>query len=154
MSQNKKQLVVVQKIELSIPVEKTWEILKDFNGMSAWHPVVVSSKLIEGSNNQEGAVRLMSLQDGSSVTEKLLAYSDQSRSIAYGMVDGQLPVSDYVSVLTAHAAGQGSIVIWQGAFKRKDDNPAAGADDDAAKKIINAVYAIGLNGLKQRHDIQ
>ncbi|HWW08175.1 SRPBCC family protein [Collimonas sp.] len=147
---NKKNLFVMQKLDLAISVEKTWEILKDFNGMASWHPAVANSRIIKGNNNQEGAVRLLSLHDGGSITEELLDYCEQSHSIAYNISDCQLPISEYISVLTVHAAGQGSLVIWQGSFKRKHEEPVSGADDETAKKIVTGIYTAGFDGLKQK----
>lgn len=145
-------LNVEEKIEVSAPVSAVWFKLHNFSDMGAWHPAVKKTELVQGENNKAGAVRLLTLQDGGTIKEQLTAYNFKSKSFEYEIIEGVLPVSDYVSTLTVSEGKDGkSFVVWKGSFKRKDtaDIPADGLDDETAVKTITSVYQGGLDNLKK-----
>lgn len=147
-----KKLAVVEKIELNAPADVVWAKSNNFGDLGAWHPAVAKTEITAGTNNQKDAVRVLTLQDGGKVTEKLHAYSGKKMSYTYEIVEGVLPVSHYVSTITVKAAGKDkSVVVWTGHFKRKDTaaTPAAGQDDETAVKTITSVYKGGLDNLKK-----
>lgn len=145
-------LNVEEKIEINAPTNAVWAKLHNFSDMGAWHPAVKKTELIEGENNKAGAVRLLTLQDGGTIKEKLIAYKFKEKAFEYVILEGVLPVSNYVSTLTVSEAKDGkSLVVWKGNFKRKDtsDKPAAGLGDEDAVKTITSVYKGGLDNLKK-----
>jgi mxaD protein len=145
-------LNVEEKIEVNAPANTVWFKLHNFSDMGAWHPAVKKTELIEGENNKAGAVRLLTLQDGGTIKEKLINYKFKEKSFEYEIIEGVLPVSNYVSTLTVTEAKDGkSLVVWKGNFKRKDisDKPAAGSTDEDAVKTITSVYKGGLDNLKK-----
>lgn len=127
-----------------------WAKVKDFNGMHNWQPAVEKTDIIDGENNKKGAVRVLTLGDGATIKEKLLAHS--GKSLKYSIMEGVLPVSDYVSTIKVKSGkGSGSLVEWQGKFKRKAqaDNPPKGQDDKTATDTITGVYKAGPENLKK-----
>lgn len=145
-------LNVEEKIEINAPANAVWSKLHSFGDMGAWHPAVKKTEIVEGQNNKPGAVRILTLQDGGTIKEKLVAYKFKERTFEYEIVEGVLPVSSYVSTLTVGEAKDGkSLVVWKGNFKRKDisDKPAAGQGDEDAVKAITGVYKGGLENLKK-----
>jgi mxaD protein len=145
-------LTVEEKIEINAPSKVVWSKLHNFADMGAWHPAVKKTEIVEGKTNKPGAVRVLTLQDGGTIKEKLLAYKFKERTFEYAIVEGVLPVSDYVSTLTVGETKDGkSLVVWKGNFKRKDisDKPATGQGDDDAVKTITSVYKGGLENLKK-----
>lgn len=145
-------LTVTQTIEIKASPEAVWGRIKDFNGLNTWHPAVAKSQILSGNNNQKNAVRLLTLQDGGTIKEKLLRYNNKGMSIKYTILEGVLPVSHYVSVIRVKPGKDGgSIVEWYGKFKRKSPlaNPPAGEDNATATNTINSVYKAGLENLKK-----
>jgi mxaD protein len=145
-------LNVEEKIEINAPTSTVWSKLHNFSDMGAWHPAVKKTELVEGQNNKAGAVRLLTLQDGGTIKEKLTAYEFKEKSFEYEIIEGVLPVRNYVSTLTVtEAKGGKSLVVWKGNFKRIDtsDQPAAGLGDEDAVKSITSVYKGGLDNLKK-----
>ncbi|MFZ3088738.1 MAG: SRPBCC family protein [Methylotenera sp.] len=145
-------LNVEEKIEVNAPASAVWFNLHSFGDMGAWHPAVKKTEIVEGYNNKAGAVRLLTLQDGSTIKERLLDYKFKEKNYEYEIIEGVLPVSNYVSTLTVTEAKDGkSLIVWKGNFKRKDlsDNPAAGQSDDDAVKTVTGVYKGGLENLKK-----
>lgn len=141
-----------EEVAVDAPATKVWEKISNFNDLGAWHPAVKSTEITAGANNKVGAERLLTLQDGGTIKEKLLAYNAKSKTFKYSIVEGVLPVTDYVSTVTVKPAGKGkSLVIWKGTFKRKDTSatPAEGQNDATAVKVISGVYRGGLDNLKK-----
>ena len=117
-----------------------WKMVGNFNGLDVWHPVVVSSDLELGMNDEVGAQRLLTLGNGATITEKLVSYSDNDKSYTYQILKSPLPVSNYQSTIMVEAAGEGkSKVTWRSTFDAKD------ASDKDAIAAITGVYEAGLN---------
>lgn len=147
-----KKLTVSESVTINAPAAKVWEKVHNFNDLGAWHPAVAKTEITSGTNNKKGAVRQLTLQDGGKINEKLLAFSDKHMTFKYTIIDGVLPVSNYVSSITVKADGANkSTVVWHGDFKRKDlnSNPAKDQDDETATKTITGVYRGGLDNLKK-----
>jgi len=145
-------LNVEEKMEVNAPASAVWFNLHSFGDMGAWHPAVKKTEIVDGYNNKAGAVRLLTLQDGGTIKEKLLDYKFKEKSFKYEIIEGVLPVSNYVSTLKVSEAKDGkSLVTWTGNFKRKDlsDKPATGQGDEDAVKAIIGVYKGGLENLKK-----
>jgi mxaD protein len=143
-------LNVTKSATVNAPVAKVWDAVKNFDGLNTWHPAVASDQIVEGSNNQVGAVRLLTLKDGGTIKEKLLGYDPAHHGFKYAILEGVLPVSDYTSTVSVKAGADGkSVVTWSGQFKRKDvgDHPAINADDKTAIDTMGAVYRAGLDNL-------
>ncbi len=140
-----------EKVMINASADKVWAKINNFGDLGAWHPAVAKTEIIEGTNNQVGAVRLLTLQDGGKITEKLTAYDAAAYTYSYTIIEGVLPVSGYASTIQVIPSGSGSEVVWAGNFKRKDRsaNPTKGQDDEAATTTISAVYRGGLDNLKK-----
>lgn len=141
-----------ESVEINAKAADVWSKMSNFGDLGAWHPAVKSTEIVEGTNNKKGAVRLLTLQDGGTIKEKLEAYSTKKHSYSYAILEGVLPVSSYHSTINViPEAGGKSKVVWTGNFKRKDTSasPAQGQGDDDAVKTISGVYRGGLDNLKK-----
>ncbi|MFT7413506.1 MAG: mxaD protein [Methylophagaceae bacterium] len=105
-----------------------------------WHPVVVSSQLTHGKNND---MRLLTLGNGATITEKQVSRNDTERSYTYAIIASALPVADYVSTISVAAADGKSTVTWRSSFDAK------GASDEEAVNAITGIYDAGLNNLNK-----
>jgi mxaD protein len=147
-----KPLRVVESVIIKASPAKVWATIRDFDGLNKWHPGFASDELVSGGNAQVGAVRKLTIKDGPSFTEKLLAYDDAGHSYRYQIVESPLPITDYVSKITVRSEGGGMTkVIWSGTFKRKNpaDNPPEAESDAGAIKLVKGVYRGGLDNLKK-----
>jgi mxaD protein len=145
-------LTVTKTIDINAPASKVWDIAKDFDALNRWHPAVAKDEIVEGTNNTVGAVRVLTLGDGGTIKEKLIAWDTNGRSMKYTIIEGVLPVSSYESTITVEESGaNASKATWTGNFKRKDTSatPAAGADDATATSTMVSVYQAGLDNLKK-----
>lgn len=147
-----KTLKVTKSVDVAAPVDKTWDTVKNFDSLDKWHPGFSSDKLQKGENNTVGTTRKLTVKDGPSFTEELLAFDDAKHTYKYRIVESPLPLRDYVSHMTvAPGPGGGSHVTWVGTFKRKStsDTPPDGENDEAATKLITGVYEGGLANLEK-----
>lgn len=147
-----RMLHVEESVSIAASASTVWNKANNFGDLGAWHPAVKSTEITAGENGKKGAVRLLTLQDGGTIKEKLLGYDSRKMSFKYAILEGVLPVSDYTSTVTVKAdSATSSTVTWKGTFKRKDVSatPAAGQDDETATKTITAVYRGGIDNLKK-----
>lgn len=148
-----KTLRVVETVEIKAPVSKVWATVKNFDSLNVWHPAFAKDEIIKGTNNQPGAVRQLTVKDGPTFTERLLAFTPKTHSFKYKIIDpSPLPIRSYRStVAVTPSADGGSVVTWTGAFKRKNasDNPPDAESDAGVTKFITGVYRGGLDNLKK-----
>jgi len=145
-------LHVHESVTINASAGKVWKAVRDFNALNTWHPAVAKDDIVEGTNNAVGAVRLLTLKDGGTIKEKLLAFDAAGHKFRYAILEGVIPVSDYTSALTVVSAGKGKATVsWSGHFHRKNtgDNPADNENDKAAVDTITGVYRGGLDNLKK-----
>jgi mxaD protein len=146
------RLHVSQTVAIDASAAKVWKAAKDFDALNSWHPAVAKDVIVEGSNNTVGAVRLLTLQDGGTIKEKLLSFDGAGHKYRYSIIEGVIPVSDYTSTLVVTSAGKGkATVTWSGRFRRKNvgDNPADNENDKTAVDTITGIYRAGLDNLKK-----
>lgn len=143
-------LKVSEEIEVAATPAAVWQVLGNFGDLG-WHPAAASTTLSAGDAQQPGAVRHIELKGGGAIDERLLSRNEGKRSLQYTIVASPLPVADYVSTLSVRPAAHGhSRVRWSGHFRRLDEQPAAGADDAGAKKVVRGIYSSGLQALQQQ----
>lgn len=142
---------VKDSIEINASADKVWEKVGKFGDMS-WHPAIAKTEITSGKDNEVGAVRVLTLKDGGTITEVLTAYDAAGKTMKYDITESVLPLREYGATLKVDAAGDGkSTANWRSMFKRKDPSPtpAAGQDDATAKNTITGIFRSGLENLKK-----
>ncbi len=147
------ELTARQSITINAPPEAVWAVLGDFNGLPRWLSFIEASEITAGTNNEVGAIRLVTRRNGTKVTERLLDYDRHNMRLAYTYIDGAVMASDYFPVLSVKDGGNGtSVVEWSARFKRLSywvDPPPAGQDDKTLTDLYNGLYKAGLENLKR-----
>ena len=116
--------------------DAVWTKIGDFCGISKWHPAIEKCEM-----SADGKMRTLSLKGGGTIVEKLDKRDDAARSYSYSIVEGPLPVANYMSTISVAPAGAGSTISWTGKYDAK------GASDAEAKKTIDGVYQAGIDTL-------
>jgi hypothetical protein len=128
--------------------DDVWQIVRQFNGLADWHPMINESKIESGSAQEVGAVRRLTLGDGSQVAERLLTLDDDDRSYTYAFTDpGNMPVRSYkstVRVAPITSTGQ-AFVEWWAWF----DSESA-VEADMSRTYSEGVYGSGIAALAER----
>ncbi len=132
-------------VEIQAEGAKVWSIVKDFDAIHKWHPAFSASSNVKGANGQVGTVRSLTLRDGPTFTEELLAYSDENTNFKYKIVESPLPLDNYTSEFRVSPRGPVTMVTWTGSYKRKADAKETEAD---IKNLIDGAYEAGLRNVK------
>ncbi|KUL37499.1 hypothetical protein ADL22_21315 [Streptomyces sp. NRRL F-4489] len=126
-------------------VTTVWRVVRDFGGLAAWQPAVADCVLAGAeAPDRVGCVRTLSMADGETVVESLLALDDRTRSLTYGIVSSPYPVRSYQAtmwVLPLTATDE-TFVGWSVNF---DCDRAH--TDELTKTFRTDVFAAGLRGL-------
>ena len=137
-----KSLSVKESVVLDVPAEAVWAKIGRFGDMS-WHPALASTEIVEGGEDVPGARRVLTIKNGGTIHETLIARDAKAMELSYRITESVLPVSDYSATLSVQAQGSGSRVLWTSNFKRK-----APDDDQAAVDTITNIFQSGLAQLK------
>ncbi|MBC8353640.1 MAG: SRPBCC family protein [Planctomycetes bacterium] len=127
---------------IDAPLENVWEVLRDFNALPQWHPLVAASKIEDGlAADAIGCVRNFQLTgSGDTIREQLLALSDVEHSCTYSILEAPLPVSNYVATVRLRritATGQ-TFGEWQSKF---ETDPG---EEDSACALVKSIYEDGF----------
>ena len=146
-------LTVEENIEIDVSPLEAWNMISDFARLHEWHPAVVESELVAGTNLVPGAVRHLTLGNGATLDEMLTVYEPDHKTLEYVIVAGEFPALDYRSVLAVKPlADPGkSHITWRGFFNRADPaaEPAPDQDDATAIRVVRGVYTSGLQSLRK-----
>ena len=145
LSQAEGNLAITKTVQIDAPASAVWAKIRDFNSLNGWHPAVIRDEIVEGENNTVGTVRLLTLGDGGTIREKLLIWDDAGMNLTYNIIEGVLPVRDYVATLKVERlTDKSSKVTWSGSF-----SASAGADVQKASDTIRGIYDAGLDNLSK-----
>lgn len=125
--------------------ETVWAHVRDFDSLPTWHPAVTGSELTGGGSGAEvGAVRKLTLGDGSVVVERLLELDDADRRFTYEFVENPFGARRYVATLRVApvtATGEAFVEWWA-------EYDADAADEERLTAFFaDAVYGSGIAAL-------
>lgn len=154
-------------VMIDAPANQVWDVIKNFDDMS-WLPAVAATEGKGG--NKKGATRVLTLQNGGKITEKLKSYKADKMSMKYKITDmtsqgtihhaGKdepipvLPVNNYAATLSVKAKGNGSEVKWVATYYRAymNNNPPAELNEEAADAAVSSVLGDGLAALQKKFE--
>lgn len=128
---------------IEAPLEKVWEVVRDFNALPRWHPLVATSQIEAGRPADAiGCVRNFQLtESGETIREQLLAaHPDVEHFCTYSILESPLPVKNYVATLRLRritTTGQ-TFGEWQSNF-----NTPPGEEEDACA-TVKSIYEDGF----------
>ena len=135
---------VFRSMIIDADIARVWAAVRAFDGVSHWNPGVIAARLVSGNPTETGALRHLDIADGSIFRETLLAHSDAEYFYTYDIVEGPLPVTNYVSThrfLPITSSNQ-TLGIWESRFDCSPD-----AADEMDKVVGDEIYIGGMTGL-------
>ncbi len=128
--------------------DRVWAIIRDFNGLPDWMPVVASSRIENDEpSDRIGCVRNFVLEDGGQIRERLLSLSDYDYACSYAILSSPMGVRDYVAnmrLIPVTDTGR-TFMEWSARF---DCEP--GRERELQTQIGEGVFLAGMNALKAR----
>ncbi len=141
------KLSVHESTQLPASADSVWQLTGDFGGIDKWIPGLSKVEIIDGKDNQKGAIRAITTAGGAYITEELLSYSKAKRTFRYRILGGPLPVKSYVSTYTVKPKGDGSEVDWSSTF---ETSPTSGLDAAKTREVISGIYTGGFKALHEK----
>lgn len=125
-------------IAIERPLEQVWSLLGGFDCLPRWLDVIASSTLSDG-----GRLRHLKTTNGATIVERLLTFDEDEKYYSYALLEGPLPVIDYVGRMSAQSDGKGgTLASWSSTFL------VDGADETEMVAHFEALYRSGLESLK------
>ena len=132
---------IVVKEELAVSADAVWQLVRDFGGILKWSSAIKSCD-VEGEGI--GAVRTLGLGGGQAIRERLEGFEEDDRTFRYSIVDGPLPVENYLATFVVHARGEDRCEIeWGSRFDPKD------MPEEQVAGILRGVYEGGIREIKK-----
>lgn len=124
----------------------TWSVIKQFGGISLWHPAIHESVIESGGpDGLVGCIRRLTLQGGAVLRERLLAIDDDQLSFTYCFEEAPLPVDNYVmTVKLVPLTDQPCTVIqWKAQFDLREPDPQSELLDSIRALIVGGHSSLG-----------
>jgi len=140
-------MMVFRSMIIEAPIERVWAMVRSFDHVSHWNPGVSAARMENsGRASEVGAIRHLTIADGSVFRETLLAHSDLEHFYTYDILESPLAVSNYISThrfIAITETGQ-TLGIWEGSFNCDRER------ESALDRIVgDDIYIGGMRGLNQ-----
>ena len=133
---------------IDAPVEDVWQVVRAFNGLPDWHPLITRSEIEVGlPQDTVGCVRNFYLQTGDNVREQLTALSNQDHSFSYRMLETGMGMYHYTSTFSLQPITDGARTFLQWTAEFTTD---PGQEQEKTTMVTNDVFQAGFDALKAR----
>jgi hypothetical protein len=128
---------IIRHIDLSVPAATVWNLVGAPASIADWHPAIVSSPI-------QGDRRTCTFPDGAKIVETISAHDDARMQYTYTIVEGAVPMRDYVSTLEVIPVSDQSCKLqWSGTFEPLGPEAEVSA-------FLAGVYQAGLDSVRAR----
>lgn len=131
------------KVEIEAPINKVWELVKDFHDMS-WAPGVITSLEVVGDKkgNEVGAKRILN----EAFHETLTKLDHDNYTFSYSIDDGPGPVAEdavknYIGVVKLAESSNGTSMEWNSSFESANENDVV--------EFCNPIYRALMSALNE-----
>ena len=132
---------------INAPAAKVWARVRDFNGLSNWHPAIAESRIENGEPaDKVGCIRNFSLRNGDRLREQLLGLSDFDMFCTYSILDSPMPLTNYVATLrlTPITDHDRTFIEWSADFDCAPDK-----EGELLSNIGGGVFQGGFDALNR-----
>jgi hypothetical protein len=130
---------------INATIAEVWPIVRRFDSLAEWHPAIRDCRIEGGqAGDQVGCVRLLHLQDGGAVRERLLELSDRKHRYSYSILEAPFSVTDYVATLQLIEITDGAktLGVWSVEFQAAPDEV-----ERLRAMFARDVFQAGFDGL-------
>jgi hypothetical protein len=128
--------------------DRVWSIVRDFNGLPRWMPVVADSRIEGGQpSDKVGCIRNFNMRNGGNIREQLLSLSDYEYTCSYSILESPMGVENYTATLKLMPITDGdrTFAEWTAEF---DCDPAR--EHELVTQIGQSVFQAGFDQLKRQ----
>lgn len=120
------------EVEIDASPDEVWALVGDFGGLADWMPGVDSCVL-------EGDVRTVHTM-GMEIHERLVSHDQDSRTTAYSIIQGPMPLEHHLSTISVEPAGEGSKLVWSYEVRPDEMAGAFGPVYEGSAKAVKAHF--------------
>jgi hypothetical protein len=138
---------VYQSSVIDAPADRVWSMVRDFNGLPRWVPIVAESRIEQNQPPDKiGCIRAFTLRDGGALREQLLGLSDYDYTQTYSIIASPMGVQNYVATLklTPVTDGNRTFAEWSAEF---DCDP--GREAALVEQVGMGVFRAAFDNLKR-----
>lgn len=131
---------------INAPAGDVWARVRDFNALPNWHPRIAESRIENGEPPDKiGCVRNFKLASGETLREQLLGLSDYDLFCTYAILEGPMPLTDYIATLrlTPVTDGDRTFIEWSAEFNCAPEN-----ETELVDGVGEGVFQGGFDALK------
>lgn len=138
---------IFESVVIPAPVEQVWKVIRDFNGLPAWHPAIEKSEIEENrSADSVGCIRNFYLTNGDNLREQLLALDDLNFRCEYTILKSGMPLTNYHAALWLIPVTEDdtTLALWSADFDTAPEN-----EQELVETVGKGVFLGGLLALKK-----
>jgi len=143
LASGKKLEVKVEEAKVDAEKKALWDQFGGWCAIAEWHPAI---KSCEDVKEGDAEFRLLTLQDGGKIKEKLVDKGPES--YRYEIVESPLPVKNYeaqFSVTPDDDDLDEVNIVWAATYDAAD-----GKEDAEARKTIDGIFKDGIASIKTK----
>ena len=138
---------IVRSTVIDAPIDRVWQVIRDFNSHDQWHAVVEKSRIEANErSDQVGCVRSFTLKDGNRIREQLLSLDDREHVSRYAIVEATVPLQRYVATVTLKPVTDGNRTFWH--WESTFATPP-GQERELGQMVARDVYEAGFENLRR-----
>lgn len=127
---------------INAPADKVWRLVGNFSELDTFVEAVTNCT---SAGSGTGAVRTLTLEDGSKVKEKLDSLDHDKRTLTYSILESPMPINSYTGTMQVRHQEDGqSEFTWSSTFEA-----AEGTEDDM-QSALKGLYSQGVEGLQNK----
>lgn len=135
-------LEVNRGVGIDAPIDKVWELMGNFTDMS-WNPLIVKTELVAGEATIPGAMRVLTLNDGSQIKQALVSFDPEEKVYTYKITESVLPMRQHQGKISTMSKDGITMVNWEATYTTDSE-----ADAEVVSQTMQALFEKGLEGLK------
>lgn len=127
---------------INTTARKVWNLVSDFGALDTF---VESIKECSTDGQNVETIRVLTLQDGVKVKEKLESLDNEKRVLTYSIIESPLPIKKYLGrVEVIELSDRTSEFIWSSTFE------TANGTEKEMEQALTGLYSEGVEGLKKK----
>lgn len=128
---------ITRHVVLAAPASKVWSLVGAPSSIADWHPAIVSSPT-------DANRRTCTFPDGNKIVEAISAHDDAKMKYTYAIIEGAVPMRDYVATIEVIAMDDRSCKLqWSGTFE------PLGPEAEVCA-FVAGVYEAGLDSVRAK----
>jgi hypothetical protein len=133
-----------ETITVNATADRAWAAINRWDALQSWCPAFEKTEIVSGGTDV-GSVRAITLANGPTFTEELLAFDGPGMELRYKIIDSPLPIVEYVSGMRVVSVKKGTAdIIWYSSYKRRaKDNPGPRQREESGRGQVTQSIQVG-----------